>query len=229
MLAPLWLAVAGLPVFNQPFPDAPEQPAAIALAANEVSLRRPCLQLDCRDGGWRAGGGPGAVATTYPADRDGEPRVIRTPLPGATLPGVRRLPAPGLRRDWVEPYAGLDRVSARYGRTLVDTARTDVDVELGTGFRWQPYVDNGSADTGMVARGSVALRKKLGERTEVTQTTRVEAGRDNTFLRNSLGVQVDLMPNWSLNSDVEVRHDTAANGGSGQTQTEGNVQLQYSF
>jgi hypothetical protein len=224
MLTPLWLAVAGLPVFQHPLPEAPHRPAAIALAMGEVSLRRPCLRLACPAPEWQ----PPTPARTYAYRDAGEQPVRRALLPGAPRPGRRALPAPA-RPDWVAPYAGLDRVGGRYGRRVVDTAATDVEIEVGTGYRWQPYVDNGGADTGPVARGQIRLRQKLGERAELQQQTRVESGRDNTFVRNSLGVAVELKPQWRLRSDVEIRHDTAADGGDGRTDAEGSVRVQYAF
>lgn len=224
MLASLWLAVAGLPVFQQPLAEAPQRPAAIALAAGDVSLRRPCLQLNCPAAEWQ----PPAPARTYAYRGSSDQPARRALLPGAPTPGTRTLPAPG-RNDWVAPYAGLDRVGGRYGRRVVDKPNTDIEIEVGTGYRWQPYVDNGSADTGPVARGQIRLRQKLGEHAELRQQTRVESGRDNTFVRNSLGVAVELKPQWTLRSDVEMRHDTAADGGNGQTRTEGSVRVQYAF
>lgn len=222
MLIPLWLAVAGLPVFQQPIDTAPDRPFAVALAAGNVSMRRPCLQLQC--GEWERP----AAATTY-AYREHARQVKRTALPGEKKPGTRALPAPNARHDWMAPYAGLDRVSARYGRSVIDKPNTDVSIEVGTGYRWRPYVDNGGADTGPVARGFIELRQKIGPYAQLRQQTRIEAGRDNTWLRNSLGVEVQFQPQWSLSSDLEVRHDTAANGGDGATNTEGKVRLRYAF
>ena len=224
MPIPLWLALAGLPVFHQPHAEAPQRPAAIALATGGISLRRPCLRLHCPAPEWRSP----APARTYAYRDRGDPPVRRASLPGAPRPGTRTLPAPA-PPDWVAPYAGLDRVGGRYGRRVVDTSATDVEIEVGTGYRWQPYVDNGAADTGPVARGQLRLRQKLGERTQLQQQTRVEAGRDNTFVRNSLGVAVELKPQWRLRSDVEIRHDTAADGGDGRTDAEGGVRVQYAF
>lgn len=223
MFAPLWLAVAGLPVFQLPIAEAPDRPAAIAMAAGDVSLRRPCLQLRCAGAEWEA---PPA-ARTYAYAESGR-GVVRTELPGAPLPGVRKLPAPR-HHDWMAHYASTDRVSARYGTRVLDKPNTGVDVEVGTGYRWRPYVDNGGADTGPVARGRVEVRQRLGEKAKLTQQTRVEAGRDNTFVRNSLGVEVQLKPKLKLRSDVEVRHDSAANGGDGRTDTTGSVQVRYAF
>src|SRR3546814_2654638 len=44
-----WLALAGLPVFQQSLPESPEEPAVLAIAAGHVSLRAPCYRLVCPD------------------------------------------------------------------------------------------------------------------------------------------------------------------------------------
>jgi len=226
MFVSLWLAVAGLPVFQQPIASASQQPAAIALAAGAVRIQPPCLRLDCTEREWRAPGSQASPATVYVYRENGQP--VRTLLPGAATPGVRPLSAPvAARSGGVKSYAGLDRVDARYGHRLVDTAQTGVDIELGTGYRWQPYVDNGGAATGPVARGRIALHQRVGDRTRLSQQTRIEAGRGSTFVRNSLGVNVLLKRDWNFSSDLELRHDSTVNGG--QTIAEGNVQLEYAF
>ena len=73
------------------------------------------------------------------------------------------------------------------------------------------------------------LSQSLGERARLTQQVQVETGRSNTFVRQTIGVDVTLKPQWTLRSDVEMRHDTAANGGSGETDTEGSVKVRYAF
>src|SRR3546814_9251947 len=47
-----WLALAGLPVFQQSLPESPEEPAVLAIAAGHVSLRAPCYRLVCPDAEW---------------------------------------------------------------------------------------------------------------------------------------------------------------------------------
>lgn len=210
MLTPLWLAVAGLPVFQLPVADVPDRPAAIALAAGDVSLRRPCLRLRCAGSEWQAP----AAATTHAYAESGN-GVVRTVLPGAATPGLK-LAAPRRAHTWIKTETQLDRVGARYGVHAMDTGTTSVQVEVGTGYRWQPYADDGGADTGPIARGSIKLDKRLGEHGQLQQQTRLEAGRDNAFLRNALSMRYRF-EDWSLQSQLELKHDTAAAGGSGRT------------
>ncbi len=223
MLAPFWLAVAGLPVFQQPFPDAPAQPAAVALAAGDVSRRLPCLRLRCTGSEWRA-----PVAATTHAYREGNAQVLRAPLPGQPRSGFG-LSAPASRRDWTRGYASNVGVGAGYGVEAVRLPDTKLRVEVGPGYRLQPYTDHGTASSGPVARGRVELQQRLGDRARLEQRLQVETGRENTVVRNAVGVSVDLRPQWSLRSDLEVRHDSAADGGSGSTDTEGSVRLNYAF
>src|SRR3546814_12693151 len=57
-----WLALAGLPVFQQSLPESPEEPAVLAIAAGHVSLRAPCYRLVCPDAEWL---GPTAYTTLW--------------------------------------------------------------------------------------------------------------------------------------------------------------------
>ena len=100
---------------------------------------------------------------------------------------------------------------------------------MATGYRLQPYVDYGTAAVGPIARGGLQLSQSFGERTRLTQQVQVETGRANTFVRQTIGVDVALDPKWSLRSDVEMRHDSAADGGNGETDTEGSVKVRYAF
>ena len=53
MLASAWLALAGLPVFFQPFPPAAGQTTVVAIT-HGMGWRRPCLRLRCPGHEWRA-------------------------------------------------------------------------------------------------------------------------------------------------------------------------------
>lgn len=222
MLAPFWLAVAGLPVFHRPFPEMPDQPAAIALAAGEVSLRRPCLRLRCAGAEWQ--GRP--AASTYAYRGDDQP-TVRSVLPGKKLAGGIGLSAPASRREWTENYLSNAGIGAGYGMQAVQRPDTKLQVEVGPGYRLQPYVNDGTAAAGPVARGKIELQQQLGQRARLDQRVQVETGRENTVIRNSLGVTVQLQPQWTLDSDLEVRHDSASD--DGKASTEGNVKLRYAF
>src|SRR3546814_17937430 len=47
-----WLALAGLPVFQQSLPESPEEPAVLAIAAGHLSPRAPCYPLVCPGAEW---------------------------------------------------------------------------------------------------------------------------------------------------------------------------------
>ncbi|MDH5821760.1 DUF481 domain-containing protein [Luteimonas sp. RD2P54] len=230
MLAAWWLALVGLPVFTQPVPriEAPQLPAAMAVAARRISLRTPCYALVCRDAEWTGR----------------RPRA----LPPPPAPGVReRLPAPQVRaahwlnrrlvglyapasaRDRVLAYARNWRVDTSYRLDAIRERDTKLRIELGTGYRIQPYVDNGTAVPGPVARGGLSLSQRFGRHARISQRLLVETGRENAYLRQSIGLDWQLLPRLALHSSIEMWHDTAADGGDGLTRRSGTLRLRYAF
>lgn len=226
-VAAWWLAIAGLPVFQQPFPDAPGEPAAVAVAAGRVSLRLPCYALACADAEWMA---PTRYTTLDKPQVPGTlPRLRRSaPSPLATR-RYTSLSAPVSTRGWVDTQGNSTGVGTIFGLDALSAPGTDLKLQLGTGYRLQPYANWGTARAGPVARGGVELSQSLGQRAQLQQQVTVETGRANTVVRQTLGVDYIVAPQWTLRSNVEMRHDTAADGGKGQTDTEGSVKLKYGF
>ena len=226
MFAGWWLALVGLPVFLQPLPEAPALPAALAVASGQVSLRQPCLRLVCADAEWQ--GPPARVV-----ERPQTPGVIESIRP-MRLPqlATRRyigLHSPASRRDWFNSTGGPALFATRYGLEAVRNPDTRLQLEFGTGYRLKPYADWGAADQGLVASGLVRWSQRLGERAALNQQVRIERGRENAFVRQTIGLDLRLDPQWSLLGDVELRHDTAGNGGEGRTDREGSLRLRYAF
>lgn len=226
MLAALWLALAAPPVFTQPLPESPGEPAVFALATGRADLRRPCYRLVCPDAGWSA---PSRFT------RIEQPRTPGTPdeLVQMRLPAIaaRRYPlySPASRRDWRINHGSHSRFTAGFGYDAVRTPDTKVKVELGTGYRLQPYADYGTAGEGLIARGRLELRHNIADRALLTQNLLVETGRFNTTTRQVIGLDLELLPQWTLHSNFELRHDSAGNGGSGVTDTEGSMRVRYRF
>ncbi len=228
MLASWWLAVVGLPVFMQPLPEAPGLPAAVAVASGRVSLRQPCLRLVCPDAEWqRAVHPPRTVARGQAPGVVDEIRPQR--LPRLATRRFIGLYSPASRRDWFHSSGGAALVDARYGMEAVRNPETKVQLEVGTGYRLQPYANYGTAAQGPVAMGQLRLSQRLGELGSLNQQVRLERGRENAYLRQTIGVDLELAPQWSLLGDFELRHDTAGNGGEGRTDREGSVRLRYAF
>jgi hypothetical protein len=208
-----WLAVFMPPVFVQPFPQAPDAPAAMAILAGEVSLQRPCYTLRCLQDGWRL------AATPLPARRN--PFALPRRLP------VQRgnLHAPATRREWTANYGSNARLGTRYGIDAIRDPETQLSLEVGSGYRLQPHADDGIGHIGPVARGSLRWLQRIGERARLEQQVPVVTGRGQANVRNGMSDDIVKEWNWTLRSSVDLRHDSAAD----DTATQGSVQLRYSF
>ena len=226
MLAALWLALAAPPVLIRPLPESPGEPAVVALVSGRADLRRPCYRLVCADAGWKA-------PTRF--TRIGKARTPGTvdPLVPMRLPAIAArshgLYSPASRRDWRTTHGSHSRFTAGFGYEAVRTPETNVKLEFGTGYRLQPYADHGTAGEGMIARGRLELRQSIAERALLTQNLLVETGRLNTTTRQVIGLDLRLQDQWTLHSNFELRHDSAGNGGTGATDTEGSLQVRYRF
>ncbi len=227
MIAGWWLAIAGLPIHTAPLPAAPEQPAIVAVAGRQVPLRLPCYRLACTDAEWT----PLASHRRIWSPRAPGVRA-RTVAPALVkLPDRRHaaLHSPYARRDHIRSGGNHVKWDTTYGLEAIRSADTSLQVEVGTGIRLEPYTDYGTAVPGPVARGRLQLSQELGRHASFTQQVQVETGRENTFLRQTLAFDYELFPQWTLRSDFELRHDTLGNGGRGRTDTEGSVEVRYTF
>lgn len=217
MLAAWWLALAGPPVFDARLRQAADVPAALALAEGRVHLRRRCLSLRCLRAGWSLPQ-PARGAFARPAS----PFAIRPVLPRT---GGIGLFAPPSRRDWIASEGHDWRVGTRYGFEAIRQPGTELRVEIGGGYRFQPGVDDGTAAMGPVARGHLALSQRIGPRARLSQQLVVEQGRMDTYVRNAVALDLLLEPRWTLRSAVELQRDSAAARGT----TAGTLQLRYAF
>ncbi len=217
MLAAWWFAVLGPPVFALPLPQAADRPSVLAVAGADDRLRRPCRSLRCLRDGWDL---PPALAVTATA----APSPFSRPqaLPGPLSHGLH---APASGRDWIASEGHDWRVGTRYGFEPIRQPQTQLKVEVGGGYRLQPFVDDGTAASGPVARGHVELVQQLGQRASLRQQLRVESGRNDTYVRNSVALDIQLQPRWLLRSRLEARHDSATS----DTAATGSLELHYTF
>lgn len=227
MLSAWWLAMAGLTLYHQPLPEAPLQPSVLAVASGRVPLQMPCYGLVCSDAEWRP---PDRYTRLLPAPAPGVLQPLR-PQRASPLASRRRAPlhSPASRRHWSASHASHSRVDTRYGYEAIRTPDTRLRVEFGTGYRLRPYADYGTAVPGPIARGTLQFTHHLADRARLQQHVLVETGRENTTLRQVLAVDVVLQPQWTLQSTLELRHDTGADAGRGATSTQGALRLRYSY
>jgi hypothetical protein len=210
MLPLLWLAFSAPPTVIAQLTVPVLQPE---VAQRLVDPPR-CLAAQCVNGEWQV-----EAMAAIPA---GQRRIGSDDLPGAA--GQLRLPSE--RRDWMKAQGSNARVGLQYGVQALKTAETTLRVSVDTGYRLQGYADDGIASTGPILRGQVEWNQALGQRAQLSQTTRLEAGQRGAYLRNSLLLKVQLQPMLILSSGVELRRDSAL---AGRNQTDATLKLRYAF
>lgn len=212
MSAAIALTLLTLPVFLQPAPDDGASLLALQVPARHVPIPMHCRELACTGSGARLEFADKAA----PRELPGQPR------------RGQHLRAPTSRNTWVATEFNQARLGARYGVQALNDADTSLRVEFGTGLRWQPYADNGSASQGLVARGMFDLQQRLGPATRLNQRTWFESGLDAHYVRSALGLTWQLQQDLSWQTEIEVRHHARPDG-TEQTRAEARTNLRYRF
>jgi len=82
----------------------------------------------------------------------------------------------------------------------------------------------------VITRGQLDLRHQLTDNTEVFNTLLVEAGADNTFAQNDLGLSVAMNERLALKAGVQARHNSEVeDADTKRTDTLTTVNLVYTF
>lgn len=198
-----WAFVIISPFMAPPTPLAPVESPVVPLTVDARWFRARCLSTRCGDEEWRSDTQPDArVSATRRKPR---------------LPGVQPalpLRAPARRRDSYRPYSNDWRIGTRYGYQLVRDGDTRLGVEFGAGYRLAPLHDDGVSAPGPVFRGGINLGTRVGERTQFMQRVQFETGNGDYFVKQRLGLDVELAPEWMLETDYVTRYDSRGTSGT---------------
>ncbi|AWV06161.1 DUF481 domain-containing protein [Marilutibacter maris] len=202
-------AVLGLALFS-PFLTLPSpvlgEPAVIEQTLDQARRRGSCLSLRCNDAEWRLAS-------------DGRLHGRATDWRSAA-PGLRsqrrwvRLSAPARAREHRDNYSNRWRIGTLYGVQLMRDGPVQLGVEFGAGYRLAPRSDDGIGQPGPVFRGAIDFGREFGERTRLSQHVMFETGNGQAFVKQSLGLDIDLWPEWTLETDYVIRHRTYGASGS---------------
>jgi len=115
-----------------------------------------------------------------------------------------------------------------YGYKAIDTPRTQLVFEVGPGYRRaEPLFGDTEGD--FIGRGFVDFKHKITETTDLIDTFLVEAGSDNTFVQNDLGLQVKINAKFALKATFQWRHNSDVLPGTDEDDTLTTVNVVYSF
>lgn len=205
MLGAFATGLLGGAFLTLPSPALNGDPTLIAIASDPAQMRLYCFSTRCGDQEWQV-----AMSAPAPAEPvDPRHRTLR-------LPGSQRyasLSAPATPRDSKALYSNDFRIGTRYNVQAMRDGPTQLGLSLGAGYRLAPLYDDGINIPGPVLRGELNFGQQIGERAQWTQRVQFESGRGEAFVKQSVSLDVDLWPNWTLESDFAIRHDTQTGGG----------------
>jgi putative salt-induced outer membrane protein len=113
------------------------------------------------------------------------------------------------------------------GYKFFDTDKTKFWVQGGPGYRYSKERDTGDTVDGIIFRGDMGLEQQLTGNTKVVERFLVEAGADNTYLQNNLGLEVMMSGALGLRVGYEVRYNTDVPPGVDKTDTLTTIGLLY--
>lgn len=132
-------------------------------------------------------------------------------------------------QDEFAAYDPVTTVALGYGRELLSGPVHELKGELGIGYRMQEDAVTGEDEDGAIVRGRAEYVWHITENTDLLDTFLVEAGSDNTFIQNNLGVQVAINSSLALKVGYEIRHNTEVAPGRDDTDQVFTTNIVYNF
>jgi putative salt-induced outer membrane protein len=129
--------------------------------------------------------------------------------------------------DRFSQYDFQTSIAGGLGYRFIDTERTRFWVQGGPGYRYAEVQETGKSEDGLIFRGDLGFEHRLTDTTRVVERFLVEAGSDNTYLQNDLGLEVTITGALGLRVGYQVRHNTDVLPGVDKTDTLTTVGLLY--
>lgn len=132
--------------------------------------------------------------------------------------------------DDFAPYANQATLAIGYGHYFIKNERTELSTEIGPGYRHAEVAGTGATENDFIGRGQLDFTHQLTDTTRLYDSLLVEAGRDNTFVQNDIGVAVAMNAALALKVGVQARHNTQVpTGRTEKTDTLTTANIVYSF
>jgi len=129
--------------------------------------------------------------------------------------------------DRFSAYDYQASLSGGLGYKIIDSDRTKFWVQGGPGYRYAELRDTGESEDGLIFRGDLGFDHQLTETTKIVERFLVEAGSDNTYLQNDIGLEVSINGALALRLGYQVRHNTDVEPGTEKTDTLTTIGLIY--
>lgn len=132
-------------------------------------------------------------------------------------------------RDHFASYEYQWTASAGYGYEAIKSEATRLTFEIGPGYRWAKLQGVQVHNNEAIVRGSMDFDHAFNDSTSVYDTLLVEAGSDNTFAVNNVGVKVKMSEALALKAGLETRYNTDVLPGIKNTDNLTTINVVYDF
>lgn len=110
--------------------------------------------------------------------------------------------------DEFSQYDYQSSLAGGLGYKFINTERTKLWAQGGPGYRYAELAETGETEDGVIFRGDAGFEHQLTETTKIVDRFLVEAGSDNTYLQNDLGLEITISGALGLRVGYQVRHNT---------------------
>lgn len=116
-----------------------------------------------------------------------------------------------------------------YGYEAIESETTHLTFEIGPGYRWAKLQGVRIHNNEAIVRGTMDFSHQFTATTSLHDALLVEAGSDNTFIRNDIGLKVKMTEALALKAGLETRHNTDVLPGTKKTDTLTTINVAYDF
>lgn len=128
-------------------------------------------------------------------------------------------------------FSGYDyqaSATVGYGRRVIESSRTRLDMEAGVGMR-QSRLEDGDRDDDLIVRGALFLEHDISENARLGQDLLVQSGSDNTEIESVTSVTAAINDKLALRLSLTAKHNTDVPEDREKTDTITAVSLVYNF
>ncbi|SIT66588.1 putative salt-induced outer membrane protein [Ectothiorhodosinus mongolicus] len=134
-------------------------------------------------------------------------------------------------RNDKDRFSGYDyqrSLSAGYGRRLINTDRTSLEVEAGPGVR-QNKKPNESSQNEAVVRGAAQFRHQISDSARFGEELVIISGSDNTEIDSTTSLRLAITDVLAARFAVNIKYNSRVSEGRSKTDTVTTMNLVYDF
>jgi putative salt-induced outer membrane protein len=115
-----------------------------------------------------------------------------------------------------------------YGRRIIQSARQELDAEIGAGWTQSEEVDNNKISEGVI-RLYGAYNLNITDTSKFSQTIEVTAGSSNTYTESITALRTSVLGSLGLTVSYTIQNNTDVVPGVEKTDTITAIGLDYEF